>query len=123
MLTAITPISGTVLRLGTSHAIVPIKGWTTHWKPNTNHLKNIHLLLAFTQTLVSASSAICDELQDPVRETEQASAATMAHRDHEAFSSFLSGEPIFFAGEPPLRGKQAVVDAWAPYFGGADAPF
>lgn len=70
-----------------------------------------------------ASSGACGELRDQVLETERAFAATMANRDHAAFSSFLSEEAIFFAGESPLRGKQAVADAWAPYFNGLDAPF
>ena len=89
----------------------------------TETMKNLSLLLSFSLVLSGVTNGICGELQDQVRETERAFAATMAERDHEAFSSFLSGETIFFAGEVPLRGKQAVADAWAPYFEGPDAPF
>jgi ketosteroid isomerase-like protein len=59
--------------------------------------------------------------QEQVFATERAFAATMAARDLEAFSTFLSEEAIFFSGD--LRGKQAVVDGWAPMFEGATAPF
>jgi len=62
-------------------------------------------------------------LQEEVREVERAFAATMADRDHSAFSSFLSVEAIFFGGGEPLRGKAAVAQGWKPYFEGPDAPF
>jgi len=63
------------------------------------------------------------DLQAQVRSTEIAFAETMADRDHEAFTSFLSEETIFFNGLAPLRGKQAVSEAWAPYFDGPRALF
>jgi ketosteroid isomerase-like protein len=47
----------------------------------------------------------------------------MADRDLEAFTSFLSDETIFFAGPNPMRGKEAVTQAWAAFFDGPDAPF
>ena len=62
-------------------------------------------------------------LQDQVRATERAFAKTMADRDHEAFTSFLSEETIFFSGSTPIRGKEAVAAAWEPYFEGPQAPF
>lgn len=58
-----------------------------------------------------------------VADTERAFARTMAARDHAAFTSFLSDEAVFFAGETPLRGKQAVADAWKRFFEKPDAPF
>ena len=63
------------------------------------------------------------DLQARVRSTEIAFAKTMADRDHGAFASFLSEETIFFNGLVPLRGKQAVSEAWAPFFDGPQAPF
>lgn len=54
---------------------------------------------------------------------ETAFAATMADRDLEAFSAFLDEETIFFAGPKELRGKQAVIDAWSPFFKGDQPPF
>lgn len=54
---------------------------------------------------------------------ERAFAATMADRDLEAFSSFLDDEVVFFTGPTELRGRQAVIDAWAPFFEGEAPPF
>lgn len=54
---------------------------------------------------------------------EKAFAATMADRDLEAFSSFLDDEVVFFTGPTELRGRQAVIDAWAPFFEGEAPPF
>jgi ketosteroid isomerase-like protein len=62
-------------------------------------------------------------LAQQVEDTERAFARTMADRDHEAFTSFLDDETIFFNGETPLRGKQQVADAWQPFFEEPEAPF
>ncbi len=62
------------------------------------------------------------DLQAQVRDTERAFAKTMANRDHAAFTSFLADETIFFGAKGPIRGKQAVADAWKPFFDG-QAPF
>jgi ketosteroid isomerase-like protein len=78
------------------------------------------LLIANT---VSAQEPDLVQLRQQVEDTERAFAATMADRDHDAFTSFLSGEAVFFSGETPLRGKQQVADAWKPYFEDPDAPF
>lgn len=58
-----------------------------------------------------------------VADAERAFAATMARRDHAAFTSFLSEEAVFFSNTGPLRGKQAVAEAWKPYYEHAEAPF
>jgi len=77
---------------------------------------------------VSAAPSRADQkpdiakLQDEVRATEAAFAKTMADRDHAAFATFIADEAVFF-GRAELRGKQAVVDAWAGLFEGKDAPF
>src|SRR5262245_38111520 len=63
------------------------------------------------------------KLQDELRATETAFAKTMADRDHAAFATFLADETIFFGRNGEIRGKQAVVDAWASYFEGKAAPF
>lgn len=64
------------------------------------------------------------ELKKQVIATERAFAATMAARDHAKFVSFLADETVWFgAGDKPLRGKQAVADAWKPYYEKAEAPF
>ncbi len=63
------------------------------------------------------------KLQDELRATETAFARTMADRDHAAFATFLADETIFFGRNGEIRGKKAVLDAWASYFEGKEAPF
>lgn len=58
-----------------------------------------------------------------VEAREIAFAKTMADRDFEAFLTFVSPEAVFFAGNDPIRGREAIGDAWAPFFEGADPPF
>jgi len=80
----------------------------------------ITLLVAFA---VTAQEADLEPLRQQVEATERAFAKTMADRDHDAFTSFLADETVFFAGEKPLRGKLAVASAWKPFFEKPDAPF
>ena len=61
--------------------------------------------------------------REEVEATERAFAATMARRDLAAFASFLANDTVFFAGPTPLRGKDAVVKAWAKFYEGDEAPF
>ena len=63
------------------------------------------------------------ELQRQVADTERAFAKTMADRSFAAFQTFLSVDTIFFNGPKALRGKQAVADAWKPFYEKPDAPF
>lgn len=63
------------------------------------------------------------DLKQQVFATERAFARTMANRDHQGFSSFLSEEAVFFTGEAVLRGKQQVADGWQRFFQGPVAPF
>jgi len=58
-----------------------------------------------------------------VEAREIAFAKTMADRDLDAFLSFVSPEAVFFSGNEPLRGRDEIARAWAPYFEGALAPF
>jgi ketosteroid isomerase-like protein len=58
-----------------------------------------------------------------VFDTERAFAATMASRDHAAFTSFISDEAVFFSGQKPLRGRAQVAAWWKRYFDSTDAPF
>jgi ketosteroid isomerase-like protein len=78
--------------------------------------------LLFTASLARGESAM-DGLKQQVIERERAFAATMAARDHAAFVTFLAGEAVFFSGDTPLRGREAVAEAWRPYFDGEAAPF
>jgi len=58
-----------------------------------------------------------------VESREIAFAKTMADRDFEAFLSFISPEAVFFEGGRPLRGRDVIGRAWAPFFEGQAAPF
>ncbi len=60
---------------------------------------------------------------EDVRQAEIAFAQTMADRDFEAFLKFVAPDAVFFAGERPLRGREAVGAAWRPFFDGEEAPF
>ncbi|HEX6070550.1 MAG TPA: hypothetical protein VFZ18_12020, partial [Longimicrobiaceae bacterium] len=62
-------------------------------------------------------------LREQVMDTERAFARTMADRDHAAFTRFLSEEAVFFEGEVPTSGKEAIATKWQPFFDGDTAPF
>lgn len=61
-------------------------------------------------------------LKQQVADTERAFAATMARRDHAAFTTFLAEETVWFTPKP-VHGKQAVADDWKKFYEGPDAPF
>ncbi|MFZ6751263.1 YybH family protein [Undibacterium sp. Ren11W] len=63
------------------------------------------------------------QLQQQVRSAETAFAASMAQRDHAAFSQFLSEEAVFFSNDKVLRGKQQVAEGWRPFYLKAEPPF
>jgi ketosteroid isomerase-like protein len=63
------------------------------------------------------------ELARQVADTERAFAKTMADRNHAAFVAFLAPDAVFFSGDKPLRGRQAVADAWKRFYEKPDAPF
>jgi ketosteroid isomerase-like protein len=64
-----------------------------------------------------------EERARQVAATERAFAKTMADRNFGAFTTFLSGETIFFGRSGPIRGKQAVSDAWKRFYEQPQAPF
>ncbi len=76
-------------------------------------------VLAAGGGLVEGGDSSVEELEA----VESAFAATLADRDHAAFSGFLDDEVVFFIGDKELRGAQAVAEAWAPFFAGETAPF
>jgi ketosteroid isomerase-like protein len=82
-------------------------------------------LLAAMATGCAATPPVVDVAvaRDEVAATERAFAATMSRRDLTAFESFLAEEAVFFSGSQTLRGRDAVVQAWAPFFDGVEAPF
>lgn len=73
--------------------------------------------------VMSPPASLPADAREEVLAAERAFAQTMADRNHAAFASFISEEAIFFGGPDPLRGKLQVVDGWAPFFEGAEAPF
>lgn len=73
-------------------------------------------LVAATDTAAQADQAAAVEAR------EIAFAATMANRDFDAFVTFISPEAVFFNGNEPIRGREAIAEAWAPFFVGP-APF
>jgi ketosteroid isomerase-like protein len=54
---------------------------------------------------------------------EEAFAATMAARNLDAFTSFISADAVFLNGGSPLRGRQAVREYWSKFFANPVAPF
>jgi len=80
------------------------------------------ITLLITNTVIAQEVDLV-QLRQQVEDTERAFAATMADRDYDAFTLFLSDEAVFFSGETLLRGKQQVADAWKAYFENPDAPF
>jgi ketosteroid isomerase-like protein len=71
---------------------------------------------------LEAQGAVADPAAE-VEAREIAFAKTMADRDLEAFLTFISPEAIFFSGHTPLRGRDEIARAWAPYFEAESAPF
>ncbi len=63
------------------------------------------------------------DAREVVKSMEIAFAKTMADRDLEAFKQFISPESVFFNGNEPLRGKDAIIQAWSPFFKEKAAPF
>ena len=58
-----------------------------------------------------------------VRAREIAFSKTMEDRDIDAFISFISPEAVFFSGNEPLRGHEAITKAWSKFFIEETAPF
>ncbi|WP_028102527.1 YybH family protein [Pseudoduganella violaceinigra] len=76
--------------------------------------------LACTGAFAAPSNA---ELKQQVTETERAFAATMAKRDHQAFTSFLADEAVFYNGSKVLRGKDTIAAEWKALYEKPEAPF
>lgn len=71
----------------------------------------------------AADARFSAALREQVTQVERDFAATMAHRDFEAFGRFISEDAVFMSGGHPLRGRAAVLAHWAKFFEGPDAPF
>jgi ketosteroid isomerase-like protein len=73
--------------------------------------------------VASAARPSNADLKKQVADTERAFAATMKARDFAAFKSFITEEAIFFSGQTPLRGREAIAREWRKFYDGPQAPF
>jgi ketosteroid isomerase-like protein len=80
-------------------------------------------VLVFASTPEPSAAQFAGPEAQEVRAREEAFAKTMADRDFEAFLTFIAPEAVFFSGDAPLRGRQAIGEAWEGYFEGDRAPF
>lgn len=83
------------------------------------------IAIALLAACASVSPRVADRgsIERQVAERERAFAKTMADRDHTAFATYVSEEAVFFSGPAPLRGRQAVVDAWKRFYTSPTPPF
>ena len=63
------------------------------------------------------------EARKAVELREIAFAKTMADRDLDSFKVFISPEAVFFNGNEPIKGREAILRAWTPFFKDEIAPF
>lgn len=83
-------------------------------------------LTVFNAVVVRPETLRAEEdatLREQVEQAETAFAATLAARDHAAFTSYLSAEAIFVGSTTTFRGREAVARGWKPYFADTEAPF
>ncbi len=93
-----------------------------HWPRGTRLSVAFWVCVAMSAAPFAAEGQ-ADGATAEVEAREIAFAKTMADRDLEAFLSFVSDEAVFFNGNEPLRGRDAIGRAWAPFFDGVAAPF
>ena len=89
-------------------------------------MRLVHALCACILALASSAPAHAEtreQLTQQVRDAENAFAATMAARDHQAFATFIADDAIFFGGDAAMRGKAAVVAGWKGLYEKPNAPF
>ncbi|HET7609648.1 MAG TPA: nuclear transport factor 2 family protein [Gammaproteobacteria bacterium] len=71
----------------------------------------------------AAAQSTLESRREEVFTAERAFARTMAERDFAAFGRYVAADCVFFSGNTPLRGRDAVLAAWKAFFDGAQAPF
>lgn len=86
-------------------------------------LRAAHGVLLATFLWTTPVCAQAEAAADDVRAREIAFAKTMADRDLAAFLTFVDPEAVFFNGNEPLRGRDAIGSAWTAFFDGPVAPF
>lgn len=87
----------------------------------------LHRSVLIAALLLAATSAAAQNPLEARRAevfaAERAFARSMADRDFAAFGRFVAEDCVFFSGTAPLRGRDAVLAAWKPFFDGPSAPF
>ena len=86
----------------------------------------LRVLVGLAYTIVAlAASAQADPkaLREQVFTAERAFAKTMADRNFKAFATYIAEDTVWFSGPAPLRGRQAVLDAWKRFYDKPQAPF
>jgi ketosteroid isomerase-like protein len=93
--------------------------------PRTAARRQLYVGLALLAILIAAASVAQssgESRRAEVFAAERAFARSMAERDFAAFGRYVAEDCVFF-GETALRGREAVLAAWKPFFDGAQAPF
>ena len=72
---------------------------------------------------IASAQSTLESRREEVFAAERAFARTMAERDFAAFGRYVAADCVFFSGNTPLRGRDAVLAAWKSFFDGAQAPF
>jgi uncharacterized protein (TIGR02246 family) len=74
-------------------------------------------------TSVANAQGVLESRRAEVFAAERAFARSMADRDFAAFRRYVAEDCVFFSGNMPLRGRDAVLAAWKAFFEGPSAPF
>ncbi|HKJ18596.1 MAG TPA: nuclear transport factor 2 family protein [Xanthomonadales bacterium] len=85
--------------------------------------QKVALLTLVVCLLPCVSFADSTSLMEQVRDSEAAFARSMADRDFQAFRKFIDDEAVFYSQGQPLEGRQAVENAWKPFYEDEEAPF
>lgn len=93
-----------------------------HYRLGCFGIEQVFLVVFTLAFILPPGRALADDAAD-VKAREIAFASTMARRDRDLFGTFISAQAIFFNGNEPLRGREAIIQAWTPFFDGESAPF
>jgi len=116
------PISMIDPRTASPDGPLPDRRGCSEWR--TLRMRRITSSTLAAMLVSVAASAESPSPTQQVTAAERAFARTMAERDLQAFSGFVSQEAVFFMnGAAPVRGKAQVVQAWSGLFRAASAPF
>lgn len=75
------------------------------------------VLLSFAGVVLATPAQAADGASaDSLRDAEIAFARSVAERDRAAFTAAIAEEAIFIGPGGPVRGREAIVESWAPFF-------